>query len=173
MTILDTCIDAQNLSDVVGGNGLHTQSRGAQHADRVGQIELALRVIGTDLCQGGEKRARVEISAVSRAARVPAAAGAEARRDRAAVVGSGIAFEERGTQTLKGVPGEWNLLSVVPAEAAEESPEVKLAKLDTPGPREFMRRGDRFASVLARRAPSVLRAANRLETRRQASRQAT
>jgi class 3 adenylate cyclase len=89
------------------------------------------------------------------------------------VVGSGIAFEERGTQTLKGVPGEWNLLAVVPAEAAEESPEVKLAKLDTPGPREFMRKGDRFASAVARRAPSVLRAANRLEARRQASRQAT
>lgn len=88
------------------------------------------------------------------------------------VVGSGIAFEERGTQTLKGVPGEWSLLAVVPAEVAEESPEVQLAKVETPSPRESMRTGDRFASVLARRAPSVLRAANRLETRRRASRQA-
>ena len=29
------------------------------------------------------------------------------------VVGSGIAFEDRGTHALKGVPGEWRLLSVV------------------------------------------------------------
>ncbi len=29
------------------------------------------------------------------------------------VVGSGIAFEDRGTHVLKGVPDEWRLLSVV------------------------------------------------------------
>jgi hypothetical protein len=28
------------------------------------------------------------------------------------VVGSGISFSERGTQQLKGVPGEWRLFSV-------------------------------------------------------------
>jgi class 3 adenylate cyclase len=89
------------------------------------------------------------------------------------VVGSGIAFEERGTQALKGVPGEWSLLAVVPEEAASESPEVQLAKIETPGPRESMRVGDRVAAVVARRAPGVLRAANRLETRRRASRHAT
>jgi class 3 adenylate cyclase len=30
------------------------------------------------------------------------------------VVGSGIAFDDRGRHTLKGVPGEWQLLAVVP-----------------------------------------------------------
>jgi hypothetical protein len=89
------------------------------------------------------------------------------------VVGSGIAFEERGTHSLKGVPDEWSLLAVVPAEAAQESPEVQLAKIETPGPRESMRVGDRVAAAVARRAPGVLRAANRRVTRRRAARQAT
>jgi class 3 adenylate cyclase len=31
------------------------------------------------------------------------------------VAGSGIGFEDRGTQTLKGVPGEWRLFAVLPA----------------------------------------------------------
>ena len=31
------------------------------------------------------------------------------------VAGSGIAFEDRGTQTLKGVPGDWRLFAVTPA----------------------------------------------------------
>ncbi|MEK6327436.1 MAG: adenylate/guanylate cyclase domain-containing protein [Actinomycetota bacterium] len=88
------------------------------------------------------------------------------------VVGSGIAFEERGTQTLKGVPGEWSLLAVVPEGAAQESPELKITKIETPSPRETMRRSDRIAAAVARRAPGVLRAASRLETHRRA-RQAT
>ena len=29
------------------------------------------------------------------------------------VAGSGLAFAERGTQTLKGVPGEWRLFSAI------------------------------------------------------------
>jgi hypothetical protein len=28
------------------------------------------------------------------------------------VAGSGLEFEDRGTQTLKGVPGEWQLYAV-------------------------------------------------------------
>jgi len=28
------------------------------------------------------------------------------------VAGSGLGFEERGTHTLKGVPGEWRLYAV-------------------------------------------------------------
>jgi len=88
------------------------------------------------------------------------------------VVGSGIAFEERGSQTLKGVPGEWSLLAVVPEGAAQESPEVKITKIETPSPRETMRRSDRIAAAVARRTPGVLRVASRLETRRRA-RQAT
>jgi hypothetical protein len=31
------------------------------------------------------------------------------------VAGSGLAFEERGAQTLKGVPGEWRLYAVTRA----------------------------------------------------------
>ena len=31
------------------------------------------------------------------------------------VAGSGIGFEDRGTQTLKGVPGEWRLYAVTQA----------------------------------------------------------
>ena len=30
------------------------------------------------------------------------------------VVGSGLRFEDRGTHTLKGVPGTWRLLHVLP-----------------------------------------------------------
>jgi hypothetical protein len=29
------------------------------------------------------------------------------------VVGSGIEFRERGRQELRGIPGEWTLLSVI------------------------------------------------------------
>jgi class 3 adenylate cyclase len=28
------------------------------------------------------------------------------------VVGSGLEFEDRGSQTLKGIPGEWSLFAV-------------------------------------------------------------
>jgi hypothetical protein len=34
------------------------------------------------------------------------------RTVRDAVVGSGIAFEDRGTHELKGVPGRWQLYGV-------------------------------------------------------------
>jgi class 3 adenylate cyclase len=115
--------------------------------------------------------------AVHIAARVSAMARAGeilvSRTVRDLVVGSGIAFEDRGIHALKGVPGEWSLLAVVPAEAVQGSAEVQLAKTETPGPRESMRAGDRVAAVMARHAPGVLRAANRLETRRRASRDAT
>ena len=36
------------------------------------------------------------------------------------VVGSGIAFEDRGMHALKGVPGEWHLFAVAPADEAIE-----------------------------------------------------
>jgi class 3 adenylate cyclase len=88
------------------------------------------------------------------------------------VVGSGIAFEDRGMHTLKGVPDQWSLVAVVPEGAARDSPEVNVAKIETPSPRETMRRSDRVAAAVARRAPGVLRAVNRLETRRKASQQA-
>jgi len=36
------------------------------------------------------------------------------------VVGSGIAFEDRGMHALKGVPGEWHLFAVVPSDEVIE-----------------------------------------------------
>jgi class 3 adenylate cyclase len=52
------------------------------------------------------------------AARVSALAGAgevlTSRTVRDLVAGSGIAFESRGTHTLKGVPDEWEILAVLP-----------------------------------------------------------
>lgn len=67
-----------------------------------GEIELR----GTDV--GG--------IAVHLAARIMAEAGADeimvSRTVRDLVVGSDIAFEERGTRTLKGIEGEWQLYSV-------------------------------------------------------------
>jgi class 3 adenylate cyclase len=115
--------------------------------------------------------------AVHIAARVNALAGPReilvSRTVRDLVVGSGIAFQERGTHPLKGVPGDWDLLTVVPRASAQESPEVMLAQAPTPGPRESMRMGDRVFSAVARRAPSVLRAASRFEDRKRAARPAT
>ena len=55
--------------------------------------------------------------AVSIGARVAAAAGASetlvSQTVRDLVIGSGLDFEDRGTHTLKGVPGEWRLFAVV------------------------------------------------------------
>jgi class 3 adenylate cyclase len=54
--------------------------------------------------------------AVSAGARVAAAAKAGevlvSNTVKDLVAGSGIAFEERGTHELKGVPGEWRLYAV-------------------------------------------------------------
>ena len=163
------------------GDGFLATFDGPARAIRCAEaIRAAVRPLGIEIRAGihtGECEvigADVGGIAVHIAARVNALAAPgeilASRTVRDLVVGSGIAFQDRGTETLKGVPGEWSLLAVVPAEAAEESPEVQLAKVETPSPRESMRMGDRFASVLARRAPSVLRAANRVETRRRASR---
>jgi class 3 adenylate cyclase len=56
--------------------------------------------------------------AVHIGARVSAKAGADevlvSSTVKDLVVGSGIAFEDRGSHTLKGVPGEWQLFAVVP-----------------------------------------------------------
>ena len=58
--------------------------------------------------------------AVNIGARVAACAGAGevlvSGTVRDLVAGSGIAFEDRGVATLKGVPGEWRLSLVVPGE---------------------------------------------------------
>ena len=48
------------------------------------------------------------------------------------MVGSGIEFDDRGTATLKGVPGEWQLYAVKPAlaEAVATVSRVRAAELD-------------------------------------------
>jgi class 3 adenylate cyclase len=75
------------------------------------------------------------------------------------VVGSQIRFSDRGEHELKGVPGTWRLyaLGEERREAAREQP------LD--GPADHMRRSDRVAVALARRAPRMVRFGARMATR--------
>jgi len=80
------------------------------------------------------------------------------------VVGSGIAFSERGTHELKGVPGRWRLYGV-PADRPGGSRLDREAAAPTPGPRETMRPIDRAVVTLGRRAPSFGRAGFRLGRR--------
>ena len=77
------------------------------------------------------------------------------------VVGSGIAFEDRGTHDLEGVPGEWRLLAVSTGVGASQSPEVRLARQPTPAPGSSARRSDRALAALTRRAPAVARTITR------------
>jgi class 3 adenylate cyclase len=74
------------------------------------------------------------------------------------VVGSGIAFDDRGSHELRGVPGLWQLVAVAPADTTRASPEAALSALPTPSPAATMRRTDRAVGVLARRAPRLARA---------------
>jgi class 3 adenylate cyclase len=89
---------ARAIREVVGGLGLEV--RAGLHT---GEVE----VLPHDL--GG--------IAVHIAARVAAAAGASevlvTRTVSDLVVGSNLEFEDRGEQTLKGVPGRWQLLAVL------------------------------------------------------------
>jgi class 3 adenylate cyclase len=73
------------------------------------------------------------------------------------VVGSGLGFDDRGTHTLKGVPGEWQLLAVRSGGASATSPEGRVAAHPTPPMRTGMRRSDRAMSIIARHAPGVMR----------------
>ncbi|MEJ7787704.1 MAG: alpha/beta fold hydrolase [Solirubrobacteraceae bacterium] len=65
------------------------------------------------------------------------------------VVGSQLRFAERGEHELKGVPGRWRVFAV--GEEREPAPEP----LDAPA--DHMRRSDRVAVALARRAPRMMR----------------
>ena len=78
------------------------------------------------------------------------------------VVGSGIGFDDRGVHELKGVPGEWALLSVRSGGAPPGSAEANLVAQSTPSPRTAMRRSDRAMAVVARRAPVLIRALTRV-----------
>jgi class 3 adenylate cyclase/pimeloyl-ACP methyl ester carboxylesterase len=70
------------------------------------------------------------------------------------VVGSGIEFAERGTEVLKGVPGEWRLYSVAGHGAAPRAPEaIADTRADRPS--------DRVGVTLARRAPWLARSITR------------
>lgn len=71
------------------------------------------------------------------------------------VVGSGMQFADRGEHELKGVPGTWRLYALHAERAAASEP------LGAPE----MRRGDKVAVSLARRAPRMMRFGARMATR--------
>ena len=73
------------------------------------------------------------------------------------VVGSGIGFESRGVQELRGVPGQWEILKVDPGGAQPGSNEALLASQATPPAHSGMRPSDRAVAALARRTPWLLR----------------
>lgn len=83
------------------------------------------------------------------------------------VVGSGIEFADRGMHSLKGVPGEWQLLEVAASDGdprpviAAEPAESRLSPNGT-----LVTKGDRTALQLARRAPGVARMLSRALVRR-------
>ena len=81
------------------------------------------------------------------------------------VVGSGLAFEDRGSHVLKGVPGEWQLLAVAPKDSPAGDEEKQLAAIEIGNPRATQRPTDRVAAAVARRAPGAIRAAIRLDPR--------
>ena len=85
------------------------------------------------------------------------------------VLGCGIEFADRGTQVLKGVPGEWRLYGVGRDGRTDARPvsevDADTAAL-TPGPEETMRPRDRLLLAGAERTPRLMRALGRAATRR-------
>ncbi len=73
------------------------------------------------------------------------------------VIGSGIGFESRGVHELRGVPGQWEILTVDPRGAQPGSSEAALASQATPSAQSSMRRSDRAVATMARRTPWLLR----------------
>jgi class 3 adenylate cyclase len=78
------------------------------------------------------------------------------------VVGSGTGFTDHGSHELRGVPGEWQLLSVHEKGAQPGSPEAELIAVPTPSARDTMKRSDRAVGVIARRTPWLIRGMARL-----------
>lgn len=76
------------------------------------------------------------------------------------VIGTPIAFTDRGTYELKGVPGEWQLLAAEPERAG--APGRPRPSFEIAPNAELARPADRAAGRLARSAPAVGRALNRL-----------
>jgi class 3 adenylate cyclase/pimeloyl-ACP methyl ester carboxylesterase len=95
--------------------------------------------------------------AVHIGARVGALAGAGevlvSRTVKDLVIGSGFAFDTRGTHELKGVPGSWEVFALSDAR----TPTVSIAP-EQPA----VRTSDRIVLATARRAPGLLRFAGRL-----------
>jgi class 3 adenylate cyclase/alpha-beta hydrolase superfamily lysophospholipase len=74
------------------------------------------------------------------------------------VVGSPVAFADRGTHELKGVPGEWQVLAAAPGEelaAGQPKPSYEIAPNA-----ELSRPSDRALARLARTAPGIGRGLN-------------
>jgi class 3 adenylate cyclase len=98
--------------------------------------------------------------AVHIGARVSALAGPGetwvSRTVRDLVAGSGIDLRERGTHTLKGVDGNWELFSVANATITPTTPEDDHATAFS----------DRLILTTARRTPALLRFIGRLERQR-------
>jgi class 3 adenylate cyclase len=88
------------------------------------------------------------------------------------VVGSGIEFEDRGTHTLKGVPGSWSLLAVQAGEAPRPQPPPQPPDRLAPN-LEVPKRGDRIALRIARSAPSLARLRSDFAMRRATRRNPT
>ncbi|MFL5829973.1 MAG: adenylate/guanylate cyclase domain-containing protein [Solirubrobacteraceae bacterium] len=89
------------------------------------------------------------------------------------VLGSGLEFAERGTNTLKGVPGEWRLYAAVGDGRTDARP---LSEVDhataalTPAPTETLRPRDRAMLAVVNRAPGLSRAVSRALRRTQRAR---
>lgn len=84
------------------------------------------------------------------------------------VVGSGLAFEDRGVHELKGVPGRWHVYAAAADEPAGARPVASVdhqAASLTPGPRQTMKPIDRVAVRVARHAPGLPRLGLRLSRR--------
>jgi class 3 adenylate cyclase len=82
------------------------------------------------------------------------------------VVGSGIEFSDRGSQTLKGVPGEWRLFALTGREQRPVVQSVGGEGEGLPAPDDHLRSSDRARIALAKKMPAAARAFNRLATRR-------
>jgi len=142
---------AEELIEELGGADL--EIRAGIHT---GEVE----VIGDDI--GG--------MAVHLAARVNALAEPgeilASRTVRDLVVGSGVAFVQRGEPELKGVPGRWELVAVArEGEVHGDHEEASIAEIETPNARDNMRPRDRMAATMARRAPGMMRTLGRLTTK--------
>jgi len=72
------------------------------------------------------------------------------------VVGSGIAFEDRGLETLSGVPGEWRLFAVTGSSGRPAVMAVGGEGQGLAAPDEHLRRADRARIAVATRLPGYL-----------------